>query len=114
MAIRPSYPPYGDIMRSSLIKTCLIVLVLSFSAQAQTQALNDGFEMQDWTHWTLTGNLDSSYRWVFDFDVVAPNAFSYAYGQVPYTNFSGGLKQTVYLRANVTYEVSADLCYTLC
>lgn len=100
------------IRKTALVLGCL--LLWGASAPAQTKALNDGFEMQNWSFWTETGNVPNWERFVMLWDVTAPGTFSWAYGQKVYTSSSGGLKQTIFLEAGVTYVVEADFCYSVC
>ena len=97
----------------SLKTTVLLSVVLwaAGPAAASDVVLNDGFELQDTTHWIETGNIPFYDRGVVKFDVTGNGVPSYAYYQHPGDGFSGGVDQTLCLLAGVIYEVSADLCY---
>jgi len=80
-------------------------------AAAGDLVLNDGLELQETRLWVETGNVPSYHRGVVEFDVTGNGRASWAYYQHPGDDISGGLEQTIYVQAGVTYTVSADICY---
>ena len=83
-------------------------------ATAQKVIVNDSFELHNTAYWTHHGNLVSTEYGVEQFDTNGNTKQSWAYWQSPYTGHSGGLEQTVYLLAGVTYELKVDVCYHNC
>ena len=93
----------------------LLLLILGgTSAVAQQVALNDSFEMQSFVYWTQHGSLTPGDYGVEKFDTNGNTKQSWAYWQSPYTGHAGGLMQTVYLIAGVTYELKVNICYHNC
>jgi len=72
--------------------------------------LNDGFELEDTSYWTETGDVPVQHKGVVKFNVTG-GSYSWAYYQHPGDGVSGGLQQTVHLLKGATYEVSADILY---
>ena len=103
-------------LKSGLLAAAILLagLLGVSSLQGQDLVLNGKFETEEWKPWDLTGNLPSANRFVTSVDVAAPGAYSWCYGQVPWTNNDGGLSQTIHVQAGVTYTVSLDICYESC
>lgn len=87
------------------------IYISTFTAYASDLVLNDGFEMQNTTHWIETGSIPYWDRGVVKFDVTGNGQQSWAYYQHPGDNYDGGLEQVIYMQAGETYTVSADICY---
>jgi hypothetical protein len=81
---------------------------------AQDVDLNNGFELQSTLYWTKTGTLGGSYWGVDKFDTNNNGTKSWAFWQSPYTGKNGGLSQTIFVIAGVTYELTVDIAYYNC
>lgn len=104
---------HGFSKRTSLLLLFSLAMIVR-AGEAQRLALNDGFEMESTLYWNLTGSLPSTQRGVYPFDVTGNGKPSWAYYQHPGDGYSGGLEQTLYVIAGVTYVVHADFCYHNC
>lgn len=91
--------------------TLLFITALNPLANACDMALNHGFESEDTMLWTETGTIPYQNRGVVRFNVTGSGLQSWAYYQHPGWDYYGGVQQTIYVEAGVTYVVSADVCY---
>jgi hypothetical protein len=84
------------------------------SVSAQDVNLNNGFELQDTTYWKKTGGLGASYWGNEKFDTNNNGTTTWAFWQSPYSGKNGGLSQTIFVIAGVTYELTVDIAYYNC
>ncbi|MBU0755748.1 MAG: hypothetical protein KJ645_11455 [Planctomycetes bacterium] len=92
----------------------LSLLFFFIPAQAKDVVINDGFETQGWQYWEPTGTLPTYEMFVGQFDVTAPNEYSWCFSARTHDGLVGGLIQDVFVQAGVAYTVSADFAYTTC
>ena len=103
--------------RFLLIGAAAALLVLLFGgvpAMAQNVALNNCFEMQSTVYWTKTGNMPAGYYGIDYFDTNGNAQNSWCFYQSPFQGKIGGISQTIFLIAGVTYDVSVDIAYYNC
>ena len=81
---------------------------------AQDVDINNGFELQSKLYWTKTGGLGTSYWGIDKFDTNNNGTNTWAFWQSPYTGKNGGLSQTIFVIAGVTYELTVDIAYYNC
>ncbi|MFH2002707.1 MAG: hypothetical protein ABIK28_23755 [Planctomycetota bacterium] len=98
-------------VRLIYLVTAILLLLGGREGTAGDIVLNYAFETQDTLHWIETGTVPYQDRGVVKFDVTGNGHPSWAYYQHPGYDFSGGLQQTLYVQAGVTYRISADICY---
>ncbi len=116
----PDVPFLALKLESWLLKTLLILgasaaLLLLFLSgsfvQAQNVVLNNTFELQNLTYWTKTGNLDPGFWGMDKFDTTGNGAKSWCFWQSPSSGKNGGITQTIFLIAGLTYDFSVRIAY---
>jgi hypothetical protein len=104
-------------MKKGMLGAGLAVLLLFFlapgTALGQNVVPNGDIELRSLGPWETTGSTSGTAFVLYDVDGIGGTSFCYKRrpGYSPFGGGDGGIVQTVYLVAGVTYQFEADVCY---